>query len=319
MAKAKPRLGRGLSGILSSGSTENSPTGQESESTSAGEINVAKPVKASPPKRPLPPARGYQEVLVSEVVRSPYQPRKEIPAEKLEDLAKSIQSEGLLQPIVVRPSGDGYELIAGERRLRAFELLDLPKIPARVMQIGDASSAALALIENLQREQLNPVEEALGFSSLMKDFDLTQEQTAERVGKGRTTVANSLRLLQLNPEIQGYLGKGLLSTGHAKVLLGIEDSSLRGLMARRILKEGLSVRDTENQVKRLKVRKAGGTSPTVISSGENQSAIEALQKDLEHHLRAPIQVKQNGKSGRIVIQFQGNDDLERILQTIGLR
>ncbi len=308
MANPKPRLGRGLNGILSGGKE---PTSTEAPKKKAS--------TAAPPKRPLPPARGYQEIRVSQVKRSPYQPRKDIPSEKLEDLANSIRAEGLLQPIVVRPSGSQYELIAGERRLRAFELLKLKQIPARIMEISDASSATLTLIENLQREQLNPVEEALGFASLMKDFDLTQEETAERVGKGRATIANSLRLLQLQPEIQGFLGRGLLTTGHAKVLLGIEDPTLRSLMARRIIEEGMSVRETENQVKRLQNRSATQASRKSSAATSEDSALNALRKDLENHLRAPVQVKQTGKKGRIVIQFNGNDDLDRILQQLGLR
>jgi len=312
MAKPKPRLGRGLNGILSGGkeSTDSAPPKKKA---------APKSPASAPPKRPLPPARGYQEILVSQVKSSPYQPRKEIPKEKLQDLANSIRAEGLLQAIVVRPSGGNFELIAGERRLRAFELLKLKHIPARIMEIGDASSATLTLIENLQREQLNPVEEALGFASLMKDFDLTQEETAERVGKGRATIANSLRLLQLSPELQGFLGRGLLSTGHAKVLLGIEDPTLRGLMARRIIEEGLSVRETESQIKRLNQRSTTSTSKAGPNQSSEDGAIQALTRDLENHLRAPVQVKQSGKKGRIVIQFNGNDDLERILQQLGLR
>ncbi|MBC2603703.1 ParB/RepB/Spo0J family partition protein [Puniceicoccus vermicola] len=312
MAKPKPRLGRGLNGILSGGK-------ETSSSGSAPKKKATPAATSAPPKRPLPPARGYQEIQVSLVKRSPYQPRKDIPTEKLQDLANSIRAEGLLQPIVVRPAGKEFELIAGERRLRAFELLNLKQIPARIMEIGDASSASLALIENLQREQLNPVEEALGYASLMKDFDLTQEETAERVGKGRATIANSLRLLHLNSEIQGFLGRGLLTTGHAKVLLGIEDPTLRGLLARRIIEEGMSVRETENQVKRLNARGSNQSTKKAADPGAENSALDSLRKDLEKHLRAPVQVKQTGKKGRIVIQFTGNDDLDRILQQLGMR
>lgn len=310
MANPKPRLGRGLNGILSGG--------KEAEAKPPPAKSAAAPA-ATPPKRPLPPARGYEEIPVASVARSPYQPRKEIARENLEELAESIRAEGLLQPIVVRAAGQGYELIAGERRLRAFELLGLKKIPARIMEIGDASSATLTLIENLQREQLNPVEEALGFASLMKDFDLTQEETAERVGKGRATIANSLRLLQLGPEIQGFLGRGLLSTGHAKVLLGIEDTGLRGLMARRIVEEGLSVRETENQVKRLRSRGGSSTGGRKGAGGDEDPAVEALRKDLEKFLRAPVHVKSSGRGGRITVDYADNDDLDRILERIGAR
>ena len=188
---------------------------------------------------------GFQEIPVGLIEPSPYQARREIPAEQLHELAESIRSEGLLQPIVVRRHGDRFQLIAGERRWRAFQQLNIKSIPARVAQASDASAAALGLIENLQREGLNPIEEAQGYASLLRDFDLTQETVAERVGKSRAAVANSLRLLSLDAEIQGYIAKSLLSTGHAKVLLGVEDAAQRSVLARRIVAEGLSVRATE--------------------------------------------------------------------------
>ncbi len=176
---------------------------------------------------------------------SPYQARREIAPEQLAELAESIRSEGLLQPIVVRRQGEKFQLIAGERRWRAFQLLKIRAIPARVVEASDASAASIGLIENLQREGLNPIEEALGFASLVRDFDLTQETAAERVGKSRAAVANSLRLLSLDAEIQGYIAKDLLSVGHAKVLLGVEDAARRAVLARRVIEEGLSVRQTE--------------------------------------------------------------------------
>ena len=168
-----------------------------------------------------------------------------ITPEQLGELAESIRAEGLLQPIVVRKVGDRFQLIAGERRWRAFQLLKIKSIPARVVEASNASAAAIGLIENLQREGLNPIEEAHGYASLIRDFDLTQETAAERVGKGRATVANSLRLLSLDADLQGYLMKNLLSVGHAKVLLGIDDSAFRSQLGRRVIEEGLSVRATE--------------------------------------------------------------------------
>ena len=171
---------------------------------------------------------GFQEIPVHLVEPSPYQPRKDMDAGQLNELAESIRAEGLLQPVVVRQVGEKFQLIAGERRWRAFQQLKIKTIPARILEASDASSATLTLIENLQREGLNPIDEAYGYASLIRDFDLTQEQASERVGRGRATVANSLRLLSLDAEIQGYLAKGLLSVGHAKVLLGVEDPARRG-------------------------------------------------------------------------------------------
>ena len=161
----------------------------------------------------------------------------------------------MIQPIVVRPKGDGFELIAGERRLQAFKSLKRSKIPARVMEVSDASSAALALIENIQRENLNPIDEAAAYASLIRDFGLTQEATAKQVGKSRAAVANALRLLTLSSEIQGFLGRRLLSTGHAKVLLGVEEAAQRSLLARRVIETGMSVREAEQEVRRLKKKK----------------------------------------------------------------
>jgi ParB family chromosome partitioning protein len=265
-----------------------------------------------------PAAPGFQEVPVHLVAPSPYQPRKEIHPDQLKELADSIRAEGLLQPIVVRRVGDKFQLIAGERRWRAFQSLKLKTIPARVLEASNASSAALTLIENLQREGLNPLEEAYGYASLIRDFDLTQEQTSERVGKGRATVANSLRLLSLEPEIQGYLGKGLLSVGHAKVLLGVEDPARRALLARRVIEEGLSVRVLE------KMAQSHATAPASPGKGRpvppaEAAAVTDIQKRLTTHLGARVSLQHSPKRGRIVIEYAGNNDLQRILEKIGLQ
>ena len=205
MAAPKSRLGRGLGGLIAAAAPKSA------EAKPAAASSPANPASAAPAA-----ASGFIDVMVSSIEPSPYQARREIVAEQLQELAESIRSEGLLQPIVVRRHGDKYQLVAGERRWRAFQLLKIKVIPARVVEASNASSAALGLIENLQREGLNPVEEAYGYASLIRDFDLTQEAAAERVGRSRAAVANSLRLLSLDAESQGYLSKGLLSVGHAK-------------------------------------------------------------------------------------------------------
>lgn len=263
---------------------------------------------------------------MTSVVPSPYQARKEIAAEHLQELADSIRAEGLLQPIVVRRLADGkYQLIAGERRWRAFQLLKIKTIPARLVSAGDASSATLGLIENLQREGLNPLEEAYGYASLIRDFDLTQEAAAERVGKPRASVANTLRLLSLDGELQGYLAKGLLSVGHAKVLLGVEDAPQRALLARRVIEDGLSVRATEALVQAKKLSavapapgaEAGRGSAKPINPAD-AAAIASIEKRLTSHLGARVAVKHAGKKGQIVIPYAGNDDLQRILEKLGV-
>lgn len=268
----------------------------------------------------MPNAQGYCEIELKKIVANPYQPRREIHSAQVEELAKSIQSEGLLQPVVVRAKEGKFELIAGERRLHAFRYLKLKTIPARIIEASDASSATLALIENLQRENLNPIDEALGYASLVRDFDLTQEAAAERVGKGRATVANALRLLTLGSEIQGFLSRRLISTGHAKVLLSLESAEHRKLLARRIIETGMSVREAEAQVRRLK--EGSGSS---FKKGKNkapeaeQTAIRDLEKRMGEHFNTRVALKHTPKKGRITIEYFGNDDLDRILEKLGLQ
>jgi ParB family chromosome partitioning protein len=293
----KSRLGRGLGGLISAAKT---------------------PAPAPIPQAPQAP--GYIDVQVHLVEPSPYQARREIAPEQLTELAESIRAEGLLQPIVVRRHGDKFQLIAGERRWRAFQQLKIKSIPARVVEASDASAASIGLIENLQREGLNPIEEALGFASLVRDFDLTQETAAERVGKSRASVANSLRLLALDGEIQGFIAKDLLSVGHAKVLLGIEDTGSRSVLARRVIEEGLSVRATEKLGKAAKpVGSSRSAGRGKAASGRDAAAVESIQKRLTSHLGARVAVLHSPKKGRIVIEYRGNEDLQRVLERMGLQ
>jgi ParB family chromosome partitioning protein len=264
-------------------------------------------------------APGYLEIAVSTVEPSPYQARKDITPEQLNELAESIRSEGLLQPIVVRKAGEKYQLIAGERRWRAFQLLKIKSIPARIVEASNASSAALGLIENLQREGLNAIEEAHGFASLIRDFDLTQESAADRVGKGRATVANALRLLGLDGELQGFVARSLLSVGHAKVLLGVADGAQRKVLARRIIEDGLSVRATEKMV--LERKSTGGSAPRAQHknlSSKDADAVAIIEKKLISHLGARVAVLHTPKKGRIVIEYRGNEDLQRLLEKLGI-
>lgn len=309
-AAPKSRLGRGLGGLISAAA----PAKPAAPATPA----AAQP---SAPAPAVPGAPGFVEVAVSLVIPSPYQARREISPAQLSELADSIRSEGLLQPVVVRKAGDKYELIAGERRWRAFQLLKIKTIPARLVQAGNASAAALGLIENLQREGLNPLEEAYGYASLIRDFDLTQEAAAERVGKGRASVANALRLLSLDNELQGYVAKGILSVGHAKVILGIEDAAQRAVIARRVIEDGLSVRATE---KLVQAKKAGAPAPSVQTPAARKlvaadaAAVAGIEKKLTSHFGARVAVQHTPKKGKIVIAYAGNDDLQRILEKLGI-
>ena len=309
MANSKSRLGRGLGGLISgtSGVTpKKSVPSKKQEAVAKAETLVA----AS--------SASYLEIAIKDLETSPYQPRREIDPGHIEELAKSIQSEGLLQPILVRAKGKKFELIAGERRLRAFKFLKEKKIPARVIEANDASSATLALIENLQRENLNPIDEALGYSSLLRDFDMTQEAIAERVGKGRASVANALRLLSLDAEIQELLSRRLISTGHAKALLGLEEEEQRRLLAKRIVENGMSVRETEQYVSNLK--KSGGVSPKAIRKPEEATSVATsdLEKLIGEHFNTRCTLRQGAKKGRLTIEYRGSEGLERILEKLGI-
>lgn len=313
-AAPKSRLGRGLGGLIAAAS----PAKPAPAETAAGKTPVS---PATPAPTAAPGAPGFAEIAVVSIVPSPYQARREISPAQLSELAESIRSEGLLQPVVVRKTGDKFELIAGERRWRAFQMLKIKTIPARLVEASNASSAALGLIENLQREGLNPLEEAYGYASLIRDFDLTQEAAAERVGKGRASVANSLRLLSLDAELQGYIAKGILSVGHAKVLLGVEDAAQRAVLARRVIEEGLSVRGTE---KLVQAKKAGAAAPSAQTpaarklAASDAAAVAGIEKKLTSHLGARVALQHTPKKGRIVIAYSGNDDLQRILEKLGV-
>lgn len=314
-AAPKSRLGRGLGGLIAAA--------KPAAPAPAAVAPAPHPAAKAPAPAPAPAgAPGYLEVAVHLIEPSPYQARREIAPEHLSELAESIRSEGLLQPIVVRKTGDKFQLIAGERRWRAFQLLKIKTIPARIVEASNASSAALGLIENLQREGLNPIEEAHGYASLIRDFDLTQETAAERVGKGRATVANSLRLLSLEADLQGYVAKNMLSVGHAKVLLGIENAAQRTMLGRRIIEEGLSVRATE---KLAGVAKAAAPVPVGARvtakpglSPKDAATVAGIEKKLTSHLGARVALLHAAKKGRIVIEYRGNDDLQRLLEKLGV-
>lgn len=309
MAKSTPsRLGRGLGALIASG------TPASTKPAAAAAPAPVTPSGAAPTVDGLP---GYREVPVAQVEPNPYQPRKEFDPTALADLVESIRAEGLLQPIVVRQVGEKFQLIAGERRWRAFQQLKLKTIPARVMTSSDASSASLALIENLQRADLNPIEEAHGYASLIRDFDLTQDAAAQRVGKGRATVANSLRLLALDAEIQGYLGKGMLSVGHAKVLLGVESGAERVVLARRSIEDGLSVRALEQVVQGHRGSASGPGKKRQAPAAE-ATALADVEKKLTSHLGARVTLRHAPKQGRIIVEYHGNDDLARVLERMGV-
>ena len=316
MATKKARLGRGLDALIAGGNASGGSRGTATQTANTKKQSAPQSPKQSPPETG-PILNGFLEVPLGRLQASRFQPRREFPEDGLRELAESIRAEGLLQPIVVRRSESGFEIVAGERRWRACQLLRLKKVPVRLIQAEDSSAAIMALIENLQREDLNPIDEAMGYAMLLRDFNLTQEAVAERVGKSRPAVANALRLLQLDREAQGFLAKGLLSVGHAKVLLGVEDSALRSLLVRRVVEQGLSVRATE-QLASAQRKQSPNTPPRADRTSASKQ-IQDLEKRVSARLNTKVTVRHSPKRGRIVIEYYGNEDLQRILETLGIR
>jgi ParB family chromosome partitioning protein len=321
MSSSKSRLGRGLGGLISgAGNSAGKSQPVPAKKTAKPDLKQASTqqnVVAPTNDKTSANVSGYHEIRLADIAANPYQPRQDMNHKHIEELANSIKAEGLIQPIVVRQKGKKFELIAGERRFRAFQHLGRDSIAARIIEASDASSATLALIENLQRENLNPIDEALGYASLLRDFDLTQEAAAERVGKSRAGVANALRLLGLSNEIQGFLSRRLISTGHAKVLLGLESETHRKLLARRIIETGMSVREAEAQVRRLKDGSSRSSKKRKLPEGES-TAIRDLEKRMGDHFNTRVSMKHGAKRGKITIEYHGNDDLDRILEKLGL-
>ncbi len=304
----KKSLGRGLGSLIGGGVAKPAvPVAAPSPSTP-----VAAPAPA-PVAATIAPGLLLQELPLTSIVPNPHQPRSDFDDAQVKELADSIRSEGLMQPIVVRKVKDGYEIIAGERRFRAFKLIGQKTITARILDAKDDSSAVLALVENLQRADLNAIEEAVGIAKLMNDFKLTQDAVADRLGKPRTTIANSVRLLALDKELQGYVRKGQLSAGHAKALLGIESAAHRVQVARLVIEKGLSVRATEAEVKKL------ASSKKTDRKQAEKTVVADVQKRLASHFATPVSVVRKGAKGSISIPFSSDDELARLLEKIGVK
>ncbi len=246
-------------------------------------------------------------VALKQIIPNRYQPRTIFVEDHLAELAQSIKEHGVLQPIVVRRKGDGvYELIAGERRFRAATLAGLSTIPALIRNTNDEKSLALALVENIQRQNLNPLEEAKAYSRLMGEFGLTQDQVASAVGKDRSSIANVLRLLALPKEVQELVGAGTLSLGHAKVLAGLTSPNIQLQIARRIVSAQLSVRQTEQILAGQKSASTGKHLKAVPSKFHN------LEDQLRKHFGTKVQVKASAKGGQLVIHYYSDEELDRV-------
>jgi ParB family transcriptional regulator, chromosome partitioning protein len=260
------------------------------------------------------------QVSLSSVVPSPLQPRKDFAREALQELVDSIRQHGIIQPLIVRRlNGGTHELIAGERRWRAAQEAGLTQVPVIVRSATDLEVLELSLIENLQRTDLNPIEEAQGYARLAGEFGMRQEEIAQKVGRSRAAVANSMRLLDLHPQIQVWLTQDLLSVGHAKVLLALKAAEEQLLVAERVLRRSASVRTTE----RLVARQLGiGRTRRKQRAGDAQpssAAIADLENVLQHHLGTHVTIHHGEKRGKIEIEYYGNDDLQRIVGALGLK
>ena len=277
----KNRLGRGLDALLPG----NEPPVEE-------------------PQAETPPAA----VDPSLIVPNPNQPRQVFDDARIDELARSIEASGMLQPLVVRTTAAGYELIAGERRLRAARRLGLSEVPIIIHETPDPNSLLLALIENLQREDLNPIEEAAAFAELQEQFNLTQEQVAEKVGRSRSAVANSLRLLTLPDTIKDHVARGELAAGQARALLGLNDRSMLPAAAREVLAKELSTRDTEALVKRL--NKPRRIKADTRLAPDLTNLVETLQRRLGTRVR--LTHRSRDDKGKLEIEYYSQDDLERI-------
>ena len=286
---AKSALGKGLSALISA--------------------------RPAPIRLEAEPGEKIQQVDLSGIVPSPLQPRKDFAREALTELVDSIRQHGIIQPLVVRLVAGKYELIAGERRWRAAQEAGLTQAPVITRVATDLEVLELSLIENLQRADLNPIEEAQAYARLSNEFGMRQEDIAQKVGRSRAAVANSMRLLDLHEQVQTWVTQGLLSVGHAKVLLALKEPEEQRAVAETILRRSATVRATE----RLVARQLGGTRArrkrqTVATS----ATIEDLQNRLQEHLGTRVTIHHGEKRGRIEIEYYGNDDLQRVLNALGL-
>src|SRR5436305_14710852 len=263
--------------------------------------------------------RVYQVTLAS-IVPSALQPRKDFAREALQELIDSIRQHGIIQPLIVRQVGTRFELIAGERRWRAAQEASLTQVPVIIRSASDMEVLELSLIENLQRADLNPIEEAQGYARLANEFGIRQEDIALKVGRSRAAVANALRLLDLHPQVQVWLAQNLISVGHAKVLLALKAHEEQLLTAETVLRRNATVRSTERLVARLLgIGRSRRKSRRVTSElGATRTAVEDLQNRLQQHLATHVIIHHGDKRGRIEIEYYGTDDLQRIVTALGL-
>lgn len=301
------RLGRGLEALIARAPTR-LPVPDASPRAADGGARTASTVDSP-----------YRAIPLSRIRPNPLQPRKEFRPEELADLESSLRVSGLLQPITVRPAprGDGFELIAGERRFRAAQRLGWTEIPAVVREVDDRLLLSLAMVENLQRSDLNPIEEAEGYDQLIRDFSLTQQEVAEIVGKDRSTIANTLRLLALPASVRRLVWDAALTVGHARALLALGDERSMSDLARAVVAEGLSVREVERRARNAaRNTRKGGATATAAAGGDSRSAeLRRLEDQLRKRFGTDLKIVQTAKEkGELRIPFYSNEDFERLLE-----
>jgi ParB family transcriptional regulator, chromosome partitioning protein len=308
---AKPALGRGLGALLGGSPVLTQP---------APAPGVQSPAPTPAPASAPDTRERVQRVPLDRLRPCPLQPRKDFSAEALRELADSIREQGIVQPLIVRDRDGYFELIAGERRWRAAQLLQLPEVPVIVREADDRAVLELALIENLQRENLNAIEEAHGYAQLAEQFQLTQEEIAGKVGKSRAVVANALRLLKLPLAVQNFIRDGRLSVGHAKVILGLTSEKDQALVAERVIKEGLNVRQTEGLLAKLHKRgsRQSAVRPETVAAPAGDPHVAALEDRLREVFATRVQLHYAEGKGSVEISFFTDKELERILQILGV-
>ena len=267
------------------------------------------------PEKALDSGSHKEEIIYvqsGQIKPNPFQPREDFDQTSIEELAQSIKEKGVIQPLLVRRKGDNYELIAGERRLRAANSLGLNEIPIIIRDVSDQDSLELALIENIQREGLNPIEEAHAYQHLMDKFQVTQEKISEVLGKARTTITNTLRLLKLPHEIQQEMKKGRISFAHGRSLLEIDDVNQQRKLAQDIITKGLSVRELESLIKSYRPKGLRRK----IGQGQSEPLVAILEEQMQHALATKVRIIKRKKRGHINIEFYSPEDLERIANVI---
>jgi len=277
---------------------------------------LGKGLSALIPETPVDSSTHKKEeiiyVHVEQIKPNPFQPREDFNQQNIEELAQSIKEKGVIQPLLVRRKGDNYELIAGERRLRAAKAMEFKEIPVIVRDVSDQDSLELALIENIQREELNPIEEAHAYQHLMDKFQVTQEKISKVLGKSRVSITNTLRLLKLPHEIQGEMKKGRISFAHGRALLEIEDANYQRKIAQDIITKGLSVRELENLIKSVRPKSVKRS----IGQGQREPLVAILEEQLQHALATKVRISKRKKRGHINIEFYSPEDLQRIVNVI---